>query len=318
MPPRAPEACRSRSACLTSLARVAGLVALGAAALLPRVAWADDVVHDPELEGLRPPRPATQAVPAPVRGPGDTTWRITLRSRWGIAPAAWNQPSLDLVEGTSIASVEVEQRRSDALILNAGLRLRQDFGVQKNGQVRSELDATPLSAFADVTPAAGFHFRAGYQVLTMGRFDLFSATNFLAAYDLRSGPATMPEAAPIAQPALRFDLDRVRGFTLQAYYVPVFTPDRVTLYGSNSALLAPLDRAIDKGQLGDAAASTRASFVSALGRSGLATGSSAALSALAPPPDFTKPQGALRATLHGTAGELAATVGTALEAAPPG
>src|ERR1700690_1759404 len=98
-----------------------------------------------------------------------------------------------MVEGTTIGVVEASQRRSEALMLSVGLRARHGFGMRHDGNTRSELDVVPISAFADVTPAEGYHVRAGYQVISMGRFDVFSATNFLAVYDLRSGPVTMPE-----------------------------------------------------------------------------------------------------------------------------
>ncbi len=283
--------------------------ALGVAAfsLAARSARADDVIEDPELAAV--PHEAPVAAP-PSNGPRETTWHTTLHTRWGV-DTDWTRPSQDVVEGTTVAALEVEQRRSDTLLLSAGLRVRHGFAVHQSGAAAYTLDVAPLSLFADVTPGPGYHVRVGYQVISMGRFDLFSATNFLSTYDLRSGPVTMSEASPIATPAVRFDFDKVRGFTLQAFYVPFFVPDLIALYGTDYALLSPLDRL--NTETGNA---TREVFERALGRSGLTTLSTDALQALAPPPDFRSPQGAIRATLYGSAGELSATVGTALEPLP--
>jgi hypothetical protein len=268
---------------------------------------ADQVIEDPELAAV--PHEA-QVAPPPANGPRDTTWRVTLHTRWGV-DTDWARPSQDIVEGTTVAVVEAEQRRSDTLLLSAGLRARHGFAVHQSGAARYELDVAPVSLYADVTPGAGYHVRAGYQIITMGRFDLFSATNFLATYDLRSGPVTMSEASPIATPALRFDFDKIRGFTLQAFYVPFFVPHLVTGYGSNYALFSLLDRF--GGSQTDA---NRQVLERIFTRSGLTTASTSALQALAPAPDFREPQGALRATVYGSAGEISATIGTALEPLP--
>ena len=281
------------------------LPALVASTVVARTARADDVIEDPDLAGV--PHEAPVA-PQPANAPHETAWRTTIHSRWGV-DTDWTRPSQDIVEGTTIASLEAEQRRSDSLLLSAGLRMRHGFGVHQSGAAHYELDVAPLSLFADVTPGAGYHVRAGYQQITLGRFDLFSATNFLATYDLRSGPVTMSEAAPIATPAIRFDFDKFRGFTLQAFYLPFFVPDLIALYGTDYSLWSPLDRVSNTNP-------TRQVLERAFTRSGLTTLGTNALQALAPPPDFRSPQGGIRATLYGSAGELSATVGTALEPLP--
>jgi hypothetical protein len=307
----------ARPAWRTRSARVAF-----ASALLSVSAWADETIEDPELSDVPREAPAAPHVEA---GPKETIWRTSLHTRWGV-DTHWVRPSQDVVEGTSVALVEAEQRRSDTLMFSVGLRARHGYSQRKDGDSRSELDVAPLSAFVDATPAEGIHFRVGYQQITMGTFDIFSASNFLSVYDLRSGPVTMPEAAAIAQPAVRFDLDRLRGFTLQTYYIPFFTPDVVTVYGSNYALWAPLDRSIDDSARNDpnpsvfgsptSVAATRAQLERIFGRSGVSGATTNALRSLAPEPNLAQPQGAIRATLHGAAGELSATVGTALERLP--
>jgi hypothetical protein len=282
--------------------------------LQPHAAMApatDQVISDPELVGSKPGAPAGPAASAAVAEPSrpeyphDAVWRITLGSRWGMA-TDWDRPSQDVVEGTTIGLVEAEQRRSEVFLFSVGARMRHGFGMRRSGNTRTEVDVVPVSAFADITPAAGYHVRAGYQVISMGRFDVFSATNFLAVYDLRSGPVTMQGAAEIGQPALRFDFDKVSGFTLQAYYLPFYTPDIVPVYGSNYALG---DRVVDAGATDE---TTGLPFP----RSQLSTASEAAFRGFSPSPDLTTPQGAVRGTLHGSAGELSATIGTAVERLP--
>lgn len=301
-------------------------LALGAAGALfvSKPARADEVIMDPELAGepsASPPpeRPGTAAPAEPSttkdssRSTGEARFNLSLHTRWGV-DTQWTHASQDVTEGTTVAVFEAEQRPSESLLLSVGLRARHVFAERKNGDARYELDVVPTSAFADVKLDDGLHLRAGYQTVSMGRFDVFAASNFLAAYDLRSGPVTMPEASEVGQPALRFDMDRVSGFVLQTWFLPFFQPNIVTVYGSDYALLAPLDRAIDA--QGGSAQQIRSNLETALGRSGLNVLSSSAVRALGPEPSLAHPQGAIRATVHGTAGEMSATVGTALERLP--
>ncbi len=298
--------------------------------LSARAVFADDVVVDPELQGVKanePAKPSDVVVTDPelagstpakkidtsvAPAASDTIWRASIHSRWGVDTHG-SMSTEDIVEGTTVASLDAVERRSDALMFSVGMRARHSYAHARGGGDRSELVFEPTSAFVDVTPADGYHFRAGYQNIAMGRFDVFSATNFLAVYDLESGPVTMPEASIIAQPALRFDFDRVQGFALQAYYVPFFQPDRVALYGSDYALLSPSVLSyLTPATSGGAAPRSSSEF----NRSQIANASTGVLSALGPAPDLSHPQGALRATLHGSAGELSGTVGTALEKLP--
>src|ERR1041385_89846 len=205
-------------------------------------ARADEIIEDPELQGPSrappaPTAPSTTVAPPPPPAVSAPTFRLSLHTRWGVDTQRIHA-SQDVTEGTSVLVFEAEQRRSDALLLSVGLRARHVFAERRDGEARYELDVVPTSAFADVTLTDGVHVRAGYQTVSLGRFDVFSATNFLAAYDLRSGPVTMPEAGEVGQPAIRFDMDRVSGFLLQTWFLPFFQPDIVTVYGSDYALLA--------------------------------------------------------------------------------
>jgi hypothetical protein len=274
----------------------------------PAPAPAEQTIDDPELTGNHAATPPAEHVDA---GPRETTWRMSLHTRFGVDPN-WVTPSQDVLEGTTIASIEAEQRRSDSLMFSVGLRARHAYAMQRGGAMRYDFDVTPVSAFIDVTPADGYHMRAGYQSVTQGRFDIFSAANFLAVYDLRSGPVTMPEGASVAQPALRFDFDRIPGLTVSAYYLPFFQPDLVSAYGTNYS--PPIDRVLDEANLGkDDPRPLLAAFLDRSQQGRLANGF---LSAFGPNPSLAQPQGSVRATWHGSAGELSATVGSALERLP--
>jgi hypothetical protein len=268
----------------------------------------EQVIDDPELAGASGQK--NDGSFGDLSGPREPRWNLTFHSRWGYATQQDGRDRQDIVEGTTIGIFEVEQRRSDELLLSVGLRFRHAFAKPKTGAPGYDLDIAPLSAFADLTPTPGFHIRAGYQVIHMGRFDSFTQTNFLAVYDLRSGPVTMPEASAIAQPALRFDVDAIEGWTFQAFYIPFFTPNLYPVYGSNYAALDRISAISDqyKGLLSN----LDAVFI----RSKLARASTSFAQAFAPAPDLLKPQGALRITHSGSAGEISLTAGTALDRLP--
>ncbi len=268
-----------------------------------------EVIHDPELAGVplesrSPPKP-----PPAIR--------VELHSRIGV-DTRWEDPREDVVEATQIAIFEATYRRSEHLRFAAGLRVRhisarrEDDSVQGRA-ARYELDVVPLSAYADATLDDGVHLRAGYQILSMGRFDFFSATNFLAAYDLRQGLTTMPEATEVGQPAVRLDVDPTPWLSLQSIYVPFFQPHLVTLYGTDYAMLSILDRV--------SPATTSPTIVSsfvdgAIERSDLGAATTGAIRAFGPQPTPTQPQGAVRATARWRTGEVSATAGTAMERLP--
>lgn len=272
-------------------------------------ATGEQTVHDPELETKAH---GTAPVSAPASGSGETTFRVVLGTRFGV-DTAWERASEDVFEGTTIALVEARHQKSESLFYSVGIRARHAYGFRKNGDDRYELDAVPVSGYVDGAIGGSAHLRGGYQIVSLGRFDLFSATNFLGVYDLRSGPVTMPDAAEIAQPALRLDWDASSALMIQAFYLPFFQPDILPVYGTDYALLSSVDRAADRDATARAA---RGQLEDWFGRSAIATASTRALSAFAPEPSLTHPQGAVRTTLHGTAGELSVTAGTALERLP--
>jgi hypothetical protein len=271
----------------------------------------EQVIDDPELAGTAS-KGATSGNFGDVGGPRDARWGVTLHTRWGYDTQApqHGHSNQDIVEGTTVLVLEVQQRRSDELFYSLGLRMRHSFATPRSGEPNYDLDVAPVSGFVDVTPTPGFHLRAGYQDIAMGRFDVFTATNFLQVLDLRSGPVTMAEAAAIAQPAVRLDWDGVSGLTVQAFYVPFFQPHLYPVYGSN---YAPVDRFTGIIQGVD---QLRTQLDQVLVRSKLSRASTSFGQAFAPAPDFLRPQGAIRTTWSGSAGELAVTLGTAIDHLP--
>lgn len=311
-----------------------GLCAL-AVVLSPGPARADEVIEDPELApSTKGPKPSEEVIadpeltggkggetvttPTPRPSQGETTFRVVLQSRAGV-DTAWDRAAEDILEGTTIAVVEAQHRKSESLLFSVGLRARHAYGMRHDGSTRYELDAVPVSAFVDTAVGDSVHARIGYQTISMGRFDLWNASNFLTVVDLRSGPVTMPDALDIAQPALRVDWDPTSSFTLQAFYVPFFQPNLLPVYGTDYSVLDRSLGAISASNPGLLPSSQELERVlggAGVTRSGLVAGSTRTLGALAPAPDFTTPQGALRGTFRGTGVESSVTVGTALERIP--
>jgi len=304
-------------------------------------AGSDEVlIEDPELKGvpIAPPAPKTpkpESAPpgqaaiwapsrpvAPVSAESSALLRLELRSRTGI-DTAWESDFEDVLETTQTATLEAVYRKSEDLSFAVGLRARHYYTRRRpqpheslisRDEVdpdRTEFDVVPVSGYADVAAADGVRVRAGYQIIELGRFDFWSAINILGVYDLRGGPGTTPDAAQIAQPALRVDLNPTPWLTLQSFYVPFFQPNLLTVYGSDYALLAVLDRVIEQNTSPGATA-----LVKSLQRSELARASNNAFAAFTPEPDFENPQGVLRLTGRAPAGELSLTAGTALERLP--
>ncbi len=302
------------------------LAALVALASLRAHAQATEVIDDPELAGVPVVAPAAAASNAASDAPTGEV-RVVLRTRIGV-DFRHESPREDVVEATQIGLVEAHVRRSERLRFAVGVRVRHLIAAREHATPdadadRWELDAAPTAAYGDATLADGLHLRLGYQSVRLGRFDLFSATDVLSVADLRSGPATMPEAADVAQPAARLDWDATRAVSFQAMYVPFFQPHTVALFDTDFALVRPtgvevvqaiddaatLDDALDR----DDVAGILRGGLSRGGRGRLVGGTFAAF---APDPSPTEPQGALRAAAHGPAGELALTLASALERLP--
>ena len=286
---------------------------------------ADEVIADPELQGVAPGRPQDRPVE-----PFTPTGHVRLRLRSRVATdVKWEDPREEVWEATQIALLEAKLRRTEHLRFAAGIRMRHHFASLKEDTVdaeaeRFELDAVPTAGYADVTLLDGLHLRAGYQIVHLGRFDVFSASNFLDALDLRNGPTTMPEAGQFAQLAVRIDWDPLTWLSLRAVYLPFFQPHLFTLFDSDYALfpaeqaqyesayegiIAEVDEPMDSAPMVRLLKLHMPRSV----RSGFAE---SGFSAFAPEPSLVHPQGAVCITAHGSTGEIGMTAGTALERLP--
>jgi hypothetical protein len=301
----------------------------------PASASTEGAIADPELAGLPPP--ATD----PGGGDGQTiedpelagstssssggsfgqentgSARLVLRSRFA-ADLFHADPREEVWENVTIAVLDATLRRSEDLRFVIGVRARYRWSalahdVPDAKSNRFELDAAPTAGYVDYRVGSGVHLQAGYQPLHLGRFDLLSATNVLAVNDLREGVAVFPEVTEIGQLSARLDWDVSDWFSLRFLYVPFFTPHIISVVESDYALFrmnqastqAPLD------QLGLTGA-----FAANVSRSDRARLADSTLAAFAPEPTFRDQQAAIRATMHGTAGELGFTAVTALEHLP--
>jgi hypothetical protein len=282
----------------------------------------DGLIDDPELAGTAPSKASfTDSSSSSAPDPGDV--RLVLHTRlWRDLHV--DDPREEILDSTTVAAMEATVRRSDSLRFSIGVVASYHYASLANDvpdapKARYEFDAMPTSAYVDATITSGLNVRLGYQPVHLGRFDAFSATNVLSVYDVRQGPATLPEVPEIGQFAALTDWDIAGWLSLRAIYIPFFTPNIVSVFEGDYALVplrqANINQAFESlSQLvGDNARQWISSNLSRADRERIAT---SALSAFAPAPSLMYPQGALRVSTHGSAGELAATFSTALEHTP--
>ena len=282
-----------------------------------------EAIVDPELSGVESPDGPGELEPPPPADPNGRA-RVVLHTRVGI-DSAWQDTREDVIEATQLALFELQVRRSEDLAFAVGLRgryllARRDGDSPDAAAARQELDITPTAAYADVGLGGGAHLRLGWQTSHLGRFDVLSATNVLGVYDLRSGPATLPEASDVAQPAMRLDWELGESSALQLRYLPVFQGHLVHTAEGDYALLPSTEASVEAA-LGTAtdpqAAADRAALLRrTLSRSGQARLAQSGLDAFAPDPTLKQPQAAARLTFRGAAAEGALTAATALERLP--
>jgi hypothetical protein len=281
----------------------------------------DGLIDDPELSGTAPSKTSfTESSSSSSPDPGDV--RLVLHTRlWRDLHV--DDPREEILDSTTVAAMEATLRRSDKLRFSIGVVASYHYASLQNDvpdapKSRYEFDAIPTSAYVDATVTSGLNVRVGYQPVHLGRFDAFSATNVLSVYDVRQGPATLPEVPEIGQFAALTDWDMAGWLSLRAIYIPFFTPNIVSVFEGDYALIPLRQANINQGfdnldQLADGSRQWITSNLSRADRERIAT---SALSAFAPAPSLMYPQGALRVSTHGSAGELAATFSTALEHTP--
>jgi len=294
------------------------------------------VIDDPELGDAASSSPSPGSsltgAPTPFVPTGDA--RVVLQTRVGM-DTHWGEAREDVFDATQIMLLETRLRRSEHLRFVAGVRARhliatRQSATETSGALRHALDLAPTAGYADITVDDGVHLRAGYQVTRLGRFDAWSATNFLAVADLRSGAATMPDALDVAQLAARLDWDPNPWLNVQMIHVPFFQPHTVDLVEGDYAMFQTTQDQLNGlgGDPGAPMSTCEPGFdelnaqcvirtwmrnISRSGNAGLASGT---FSAFGPNPSLANSQGALRVTARGASGEIAVTAGTALEHLP--
>jgi len=215
---------------------------------------------------------------------------------------------------------EIEFRRSRNLRLVLGSRVDFLWAVPSQNddivaklkqraldQDRFEVDVLPTAAYADMSLFDGFHLRVGQQVVSLGRMDFYSPTDMLVIYDLRPQPKLDPAASKLAQPAVRIDWDIGSAITLQAAYIPWFSPHLTrpnrdkyvaTVTGGYGSAILP-DKSADYIDPSFQTKQTEAN-----------------LRFVGPAPDFSTPQLAARLVYRGSSFDVAVSAGTALEKIP--
>ena len=274
----------------------------------------DEVIADPELGGSPSVAPAAPAV-EPTGFAAEA--RLVLHSRFG-ADIQHGDPHEEVWESTSIAALEATLRRSDTLRIGLGVRARYHAAwlaapVADAVAGRFEFDAAITAGYVDIRLGDNVHLQLGYQPVQLGRFDFISGIDVLSSFDLREGPATMPDAYQLAQLAVRVDYNPVDWLALRVLYVPLFTPHLISLVESDYGVAHPRQGSIDNLSSMLGIAELLATYLSRADRERLAQSS---LSVIAPEPNLSAQQAAFRASINGLAGELAFTAATALEHLP--
>ncbi len=302
----------------------------------------DEVIADPELgepsarggdldwgAAFQGSVPSVESVPAAPDGDDDPLAntglaKIELLGQFG-ADLHHEGELEDAYETRLRFGGEIEFRRSRRLRLVVGSRVDFFWGVPGQGdsiittpvkgrpmqraldQDRFEVDIIPTAAYADMSVFDGFHLRVGEQVVSLGRMDFYSPNDVLVIYDLRPQPRLDPAAAKLAQPAVRIDWDITTALTLQAAYIPWFSPHLTR--PNRDKYVAAVTGGKASAQLPDGgAAYIDPSFQTKQSEENLRF--------VGPPPDFGTPQVAARLVLRGRAFDVALSAGSALEKVP--
>ncbi|HEY3358110.1 MAG TPA: hypothetical protein VGQ83_32975 [Polyangia bacterium] len=202
--------------------------------------------------GAVAPRPAL--APAGASEPA-TIARAGAALRLGLdpvhersGPATAGPYHEDVLELLGTASAHLDHRLRPGLRLELGGRLLYRLTSRRgasgtytvfNGTVhRSDLEADLLdSALTFATPHVAL--QAGMVTAVLGATDLVNPNDVLTVRDLRSGMFLDPAASRLPVPLVRAEA-QVRGVGLAAYFMPVFRPHRVDVFGSDFALFGPI------------------------------------------------------------------------------
>lgn len=217
-----------------------------------------EAIEDPEDEGGWVP-PATPS-PAPLAPGGsvEPPTTLSLRGQLRLAldtfhegprpgqPGGYHE---DVMELTGQALATVDHRARSWLRLHLSGRVLYRLSARRadegsyylfNGSPhKNDWEADLLDSYVAIRAARWLDLSAGLLTQVLGANDLVNPNDVLAPRDLRFGVFLDPETARLPTPLLRAEAYLPRGLSIAAYVLPVHSPDRIDLFGSDFALLGP-------------------------------------------------------------------------------
>jgi hypothetical protein len=183
--------------------------------------------------------------------------RLRAESRFAVdiwherpPPEAYRGYQEDVMEllGQMVASLEHRPRSWLRLKMGGRLLYRltnrrpSETGVGDyylfNGRLnRNEFEASFLDTYLELS-AAWIDLQVGMVTEVWGATDLVNPNDVMAARDLRSGPFVDPETLRLPSLTLRVGAE-LGGFAISASWVPLFTPHRMDMFGSDYAMCGP-------------------------------------------------------------------------------
>jgi hypothetical protein len=226
-------------------------------------------IEDPEDDGWVPPTAPAGAAPSPAGGasvePGTT---LSLKAQLRLAADTWHegprpgQPGgyhEDVMELHGQTLVTLDHRARRWLRLKVGGRLlywlttrrpggSDDTFLLFNGSLhRNDLELDLLDTYAAVRATSWLDLTAGYATQVWGVTDLVNPNDVLAPRDLRFGAFLDPETARLPTTLVRAEAYLQRGLSAALYFLPVFTPHRLEMFGGDFSVLGPAAPAMIQG-----------------------------------------------------------------------
>jgi hypothetical protein len=218
-------------------------------------------IEDPEDDGWVPPAATTEVTPSPATAlTVEPRTTLSARAQLRLAADTWHegprpgQPGgyhEDVMELNGQALVTLDHRARSWLRLKVGGRLlywlttRRPEGSDErfllfNGSLhRNELELDLLDTYAAVRATSWLDVTAGYMTQVWGVTDLVNPNDVLAPRDLRFGAFLDPETARLPTTLVRAEAYLPRGLNAAFYFLPVFTPHRVEMFGGDFSVLGP-------------------------------------------------------------------------------
>ena len=206
-----------------------------------------------------PVAPAAPASVARVGGSVEPGTTLSARAQLRLASDIWHegprpgQPGgyhEDVTRLSGQALVTLDHRARAWLRLKVGGRLlywlttrrpesKETFYLFNGSLHHSELEVELMDTYAAVRVNAWLDVTAGHVTQVWGVTDLVNPNDVLAPRDLRFGAFMDPETARLPTPLLRAEAYLPAGLQAAVYLLPVFTPHRMDMFGSDFAMLGP-------------------------------------------------------------------------------